>query len=182
MAFDFDTDVEVGYDVVRAVASEIAGGGLKPLSPEEIAQREIERETRQEQDRLIEEQRRRDYERDRAAKAEAEQAEWLAEHRKQEAIRQHERAVEIDRLTTQRTLSDLQMAAARQNTFQRDVRTAHVQSVRQQYTTSLMAELDRAINEAVPLKPSPNFATLYRENQRSGWYYVEPEDSDGGDK
>jgi hypothetical protein len=51
MAFDFDTDVEVGYDVVRAVASEIAGGGLKPLSWEEIAQREIERETRQELNR-----------------------------------------------------------------------------------------------------------------------------------
>jgi hypothetical protein len=70
------------------------------------------------------------------------------------------------------------MAATRQDTFQHDVRTAHVQNVRQQQMTSLFAELEKAINESALTSSEPNFATLYRENQRSGLYYVEPEDSD----
>jgi hypothetical protein len=76
-------------------------------------------------------------------------------------------------------MADLRLAASRADAFQRDVRTAHAQGVKQQHITSLMDALDRAINEPGPLtKPSPGFATLYRQNQRSGWYYVTPEDSD----
>ena len=74
---------------------------------------------------------------------------------------------------------DLRLAAARQDTFQRNVENAHAQNVRQQYTTSLMDELNRAINElGPPTAPASGFSTLYRQNQRSGWYYVTPEDSD----
>jgi hypothetical protein len=42
-----------------------------------------------------------------------------------------------------------------------------------------MAELERAINELGPLTaPASGFSTLYRENQRSGLYYVTPESDD----
>jgi hypothetical protein len=185
MAFDYEAELakEPDPEAVRRMDEEIRGSyRLPPLTPEEIAKRDLERKTQREESvrvwRKIESR----LEREQAAKAEQERAEWLKEHRKQEAIRQRERAVEIDRQVTQQSLRDMRMAAARQDAFQHDVRTAHVQNVRQQYTTSLFAELEKAINESVPLKPSPNFATLYRENQRSGRYYVEPEDTAGGDK
>jgi hypothetical protein len=71
------------------------------------------------------------------------------------------------------------VSAARQDAFAKNVENAHVQNVRQQYTNSLMSELDRAINElGPPTAPAPGFSTLYRQNQRSGLYYVTPEDSD----
>ena len=105
--------------------------------------------------------------------AERERQQWLAEHRNQEVIRQRERAAEIDRLTTQRALSALRLSAARQDTFERDVRNSHAQSVRQQRYQTLMGELDAMINAPKP----DSFAERYRNNQRSGLYYV-PEDSD----
>ena len=40
----FDYETETDDETVRAVASEMAGGGLKPLSEEDIAEREIWRE------------------------------------------------------------------------------------------------------------------------------------------
>jgi hypothetical protein len=179
MAFDYEANEASDDETVRGIASAMAGKPLAPLSPEEIALRELERETQRELNRQREEQWRLDNQKQVAAKAEQERAEWLEEHRKQEAIRQRERAQEIDRLTTQESLRKLQMAAAHQQTFQNDVRNSHAQNVRQQQMTSLMAELDKAINEFAALrKPSPNFSTLYRQNQRSGLYWVEPEDSD----
>jgi hypothetical protein len=175
MAFDYEA-AETDDEKVRVVAAEISGAPLAPLSPEEIALRAVERETRQELYRQQQEQRRLELEQQEAARAEQQQAEWLKEHRQQEAIRQRERSAEIDREVNRRAMFDLRAAASRADTFQRDVRNSHAQNAKAQYTNSLMAELERSINEAPLTKPSSNFATLYRENQRSGWYYVTPED------
>jgi len=112
------------------------------------------------------------HERERIAKAEAEAA--IAAKAERDRA-QRERAHEIDR----QSLFNLGVSAARQDAFQRNVENAHAQNVRQQYTTSLMDELNRAINElGPPTAPASGFSTLYRQNQRSGWYYVTPEDSD----
>jgi hypothetical protein len=178
--FNYDA-ADTPDEVVRGIAAEVSDSALKPLTDVEIAEREEWRRdylARQEQERLAAEQHTLAQEQEREAAAQREKAEWLAEHRQKEAIRQHERAVEIDRQVTQRSLSDLRMAAARADSFQHDVRTAHAQSVRQQQMTSLFAELEKAINESALTSPSPNFATLYRQNQRSGLYYFESEDSE----
>ena len=113
-------------------------------------------------------------EREAVAQREAAAAAQLARERAR-AERQHQ----FDRELRRRDMLDLRMAAARQDAFAKKVEDSHIQAARQQYTASLMAELDRAINEAVPLtKPSPSFSTLYRQNQRSGLFYTTPEDSD----
>jgi hypothetical protein len=69
------------------------------------------------------------------------------------------------------------LAASRADNFQRDVRNSHAQSVKQQYWQTLMGNLDAMINAPKP-EPVSNFANRYRQNQRSGWYYVTPEDAD----
>jgi hypothetical protein len=176
--FNYDAD-DAPDDIVRGVAAEILGGSLRPLTDAEIAEREEWRRdylARIEQERIADEQHRLERERQREAVA-LRQATIAAHqgHEKARAERQHQ----FDRELRRRDMLDLRMAAARQDAFQRKVEDSHIQNARQQYTTSLMAELDRAINElGPPTAPASGFSTLYRNNQRSGWYYTTPEDSD----
>jgi hypothetical protein len=176
--FNYDAD-DTPDDVVRSVAASMSDTALKPLTDVEIAEREEWRRehlVRMEEERRQSEQHRLEREREREAVAqrEAAAAAQLARERAR-AERQHQ----FDRELRRRDMLDLRMAAARQDAFAKKVEDSHIQAARQQYTASLMAELDRAINEAVPLtKPSPSFSTLYRQNQRSGLFYTTPEDSD----
>jgi hypothetical protein len=171
MAFDYEA-TEADDEAVRRVAGEMTGAPLAPPSPEEQEQRAAQQELYRQQ----EEQWQHEREQQEAARAAQERAEWLKEHRQQEAIRQRERAHDIERQVTRRSLSDLRMAAARQDAFERDVRNSHAQSVKQQYRQTLLGELDAMINAPKPEAPD-SFAARYRNNQRSGLYYV-PEDND----
>jgi hypothetical protein len=175
MSFDYDKAEDTSDEVVRGVAAEMSDSALKPLTDAEIAEREewlAEHRARVEQERLAAEQHRLDRERQRASE-EAKAA------RARQQLAQLERTAEINGKVRDRTLSDLRLHAAGQERRQRELDNALRHNAQQQATTTLMAELDRAINESAPLtKPSPNFSTLYRQNQRSGWFYVTPEDSD----
>jgi hypothetical protein len=173
--FDY-TNVDTDDVTARRVASEMTGCPLAPLSPEQIALREIERETQQELYRQQEELWRHELEQKEAARAAQEKAEFLAEHRQRKIIRQQERQHQIDREVNRRGLMDLRMSAARRDAFERDVRESHAQGVRQQYRQTLLGELDAMINAPKP-EVSDSFAARYRNNQRSGLYYM-PEDSD----
>jgi len=124
MAFDYEA-AETDDETARRVAGEMTGTPLAPLSPEEVALREIERETQRELYRQRELQVQDEYLREQAAKAEQEKAEWLAEHRKQEATRQRERQQQFDRELHRRDMLHLRMAAARADAFQRNVESAH---------------------------------------------------------
>jgi len=150
-SFDYDSP-DVLDEVHRAIVAEMSGSVLAPLSDEEIAQREMEREIQQELYRQQEAEIAAAHEHERLAKAEQEQAEWLAEHRKVEAIRQRERAQEIDRLTTQRALTDLRLAAARQDTFQRNVENAQRNALAYQQHQTVLSHLEAMIN---PPEPPP---------------------------
>ena len=182
MAFDYEAAEADNDDAVRAVASEMAGTALKPLDPEEIAEREIEREIRLEETRQREQQWRLESERKQAAKAEQEKAEWLIEHRKQEAIRQRERSAEIGRQVRDRTLASLQVHAAGQERRQRELDNTLRQSARQQYSQTLMGELEAMINpperppeRVVVVEADPEDDTfcgvkVTRPNPRRSWW------------
>jgi hypothetical protein len=167
MAFDY-TDVDTDDEAVRAVASEMAGKPLAPLSEEDWHARQLWREECRQREAAAEAA----HERDLAVKREAAERERAAANAQAREKAQRERTAEIERGVRERTLSDLRLHAVGQERRQRELDNALRQSARQQSTNSLMAELERAINESAPLtKPAPNFSKLYRENQRSGWYY-----------
>jgi hypothetical protein len=153
MSFDYSAD-DVDDEKVRAVASEMAGGGLKPISPEEIAQREIEWEIRREESRARQREMDAAHEAERLARAEQEQAEWLSEHRKQEAIRQRERSEHFTRELHQRELRDMRFQITQAKAWQRNVDDFANRAVRQQYRQTLVGELDAMINPPQP-EPEP---------------------------
>jgi hypothetical protein len=162
--FDFETETDDA--AVRAVAAEMSGSPLAPLSPEEIALREIERETQQELYRQHEEQWRLEHEQERAARAEQEKAEWLLEHRKQEAIRQRERQEQLTRDLHQRELRDMRFQLTQAKSWQRSVDDAANRAVRQQYRQTLMGELEAMINPPVP-PPEPEPQTIVISDEGS---------------
>ena len=154
MAFDYDAELAkpVDEEALRRITEELFGTKLKPLSPEEIAMREMEREIQRNEWQQREAEIAAAHERERLAKAEQEQAEFLKEHRQREAIRQRERAQEIDRLTTQRALTDLRLAAARQDTFARNVENGQRNALAYQQRQTVLSHLEAMIN---PPEPPP---------------------------
>jgi hypothetical protein len=174
MSFNYD-DTGPPDDVVRSVAASMSDTALKPLTDLEIAEREEWRRdylARQEQERIAAEQQCLAQEREREAVAQREAA-IAAQEAREKAQRQ--RAQDISSQVRDRTLGELRLAAAGQQRRQNELEATLRHNVRQQYTNSLMAELDRAIAEIQP-KPQSGFAALYRENQRSGWYYQDPDE------
>jgi hypothetical protein len=174
MSFDYDSDDIPDDNVVRGVAAEMADSALKPLTDVEVAEREVwlaEHRARQEQENIAAEQHRLERDRQEADVAQREKA--FAQARERE-IAQHKRESEIRRLAQSKTLMHLQTHAAGQERRQRELDSALRLNASQQATTTLMAELERAITEIQP-KPQSGFAALYRENQRSGWYYTDEE-------
>jgi hypothetical protein len=179
MAFDYEQPDVPATTVADVVADIVSHGTAPPLTDEEREQRWLANEAWREQCRQRDEQRRLEHQQELAAKAEQEQAEWLLEHRKQEAIRQRERQEQLTRDLHQRELRDMRFQLTAAKSWQRSVDDAANRAVRQQYRQSIVGELDAMIAAqfATP-EPTPDFATRYRQNQRSGWYYVTPEDAD----
>jgi len=83
--FDYDAP-DVPDEMHRAIVAEMSGSVLAPLSDEEIALREMEREIQRNEYQQREAEIAAAHERERLAKAEQEQAEFLKEHRQREAI------------------------------------------------------------------------------------------------
>jgi hypothetical protein len=182
MAFDYEIN-QTDDEAVRRVAGEMTGAPLAPLSPEDIALREMERETQRELYRQQDEQIRRDNLLEEAAKQEAAQHEQAMAAAEARDKAQRERARDIDRQVTARSLSDLRMAAARADTFQRDVRTSHANAVRQQNISNILSEINAMANP--PLSPEPTVVVveadpddnkfcgvekIYGPNPRRSWW------------
>jgi hypothetical protein len=181
MAFDYEAETD--DETARRVAAEMSGTPLAPLSPEEIAQRETERETQQALYRQQEEQWRLERQQQEAARAEQERAEFAAEHRQREAVRQRERAVEIDREVNRRSLMDLRAAALRQDTFRQSILSANAAAVRQQNISRILDDINTMANPAAAPEPtvvvveadpdSNKFCgveKIYRPNPRRSWW------------
>jgi hypothetical protein len=174
-SFNYD-DADAPDEVIRSVAASMSDSALKPLTDLEIAERDEWRRdylARQQQENIAADEYRLEKEREREAVAQREAAIAAQQAREKASVK---RQREIDREVNRRALLNLGAAASRADTFQRDVRTSHAQNVKQQYYQTLMGELDAMINAPKP-EVSDSFAARYRNNQRSGLYYV-PEDSD----
>jgi hypothetical protein len=177
MAFDYEAETD--DEAVRRVAGEMTGAPLAQLCAEEI----VAREAQQEQYRQQEEQWRHEHEQQAAAKAEQERAEWLKEHRQQEAIRQRERQQQINQELHRRDMMDLRLAAARADTFQRNVETAHRNALAYQQRQTLLNNLEAMINPPEPpperivvVEADPDDSEfcgvekIYRPNPRRSWW------------
>jgi hypothetical protein len=164
---DFSYDTETDYEKVQAVAAEMMGScGLKPLTDEEIAEREIWRAEHRawiEQERIASEQHRRVRERQLAEVAQRERA--IAARAERERA-QRERAHEIDRQVTQRSLSDLRLQSAQQTGWQRDItRAMQNQAAYQARETILsqLSQLEQMINP--PTEPEPTVVVVEADQE-----------------
>jgi hypothetical protein len=160
--FNYD-DADTPDEVVRGVGAQMSDSALKPLSPEEIALREIEREAQQELYRQQEERWRVQREQQEAAKLEAAQREAAIVAKAEREKAQRERAQEIDRLTTQRSLNALRLSAARQDTFRQNVLTANANAVRQQNISRILDDINTMANP--PAAPEPTVVVVEADPQ-----------------
>ena len=159
MAFDYEA-ADTDDETVRAVAAEMAGGGLKPLSEEEIALREIEREVRLEETRQREEQWRLEHQQQEAAKLEAAQREAAIAAAEANRKARQERAAEIEREARNHQLCDLQMRTAKTDSWQQTADRAMRNAAAYQQRQTLMNELEAMIN---PPAPPPEPTLVYVE-------------------
>ena len=153
MAFDYEA-VEIDDEKVRAVASEMTGGGLAPLTEQQIAEREEWRRDYLagiEQERADAERLRLVQEREREAVAQREAA-IAAQQACDKALakRQHQIDLEVNR----RSLMDLRMSAARQDTFRQSILNAQASAVRQQNISNILSEINAMANPPPPSEPS----------------------------
>jgi hypothetical protein len=147
MAFDYEA-VETDDEKVRAVASEMAGAGLAPLTEQQIAERQewlAEHRARYEADRIASEQRRLEQQREREAVAKREAAIAAEQQRR-------ERQREIEAGVTQRSLSDLRLQSAQQTGWQRDITRAMQNQAAYQQRQTILSHLEQMIN---PPEPPP---------------------------
>jgi hypothetical protein len=166
--FNYDAD-DTPDEVVRGVAADIGGRGLRPLTPDEIAEREEWRReylARQEQERLAAEEYRLAQEREREAVAQREAA--IASQRAGEKARA-ERQQQFDRELRRRDMLDLRMAAARADTFQRNVENAHRNALAYQHRQTLLNELEQMISP--PAVPEPTAVVV--ESDEPGSHFGE---------
>jgi hypothetical protein len=151
-SFNYDDADTPDLEAVRGVAAEMQGLPLKPLTDLEAAERDEWRrdyQARIEQERMAAEQYRLEKEREREAAAQREAA--IAAKAERERA-QRERAQEIDRQVRRRDMLDLRMAAARQDTFQRNVESAHRNALAYQQRQAILSNLEAMIN---PPEPPP---------------------------
>jgi hypothetical protein len=155
MDFDYEAAETDDDDKVRAVAAEMSGTALKPLTPEELQQRaawRAELHERTQQERIAAEQHRLEGERQQAEVAQREAA--IAAKAERDRA-QHVRSEQIGRMVRDRTLSDLRLHAAGQERRQRELDNAIRQSARQQYSQTIMGELEQMIAAKAPPEPEP---------------------------
>jgi hypothetical protein len=167
MAFDYEAPDVPATAVADVVAAIVNDRKLPPLSDEEREQRRLDHQLYIEECRERDEQWRIEYQQEQAAKAERERAEWLVEHRKQEAVRQRERRERIDRETRDRELANLRLQSAQQAAWQRNVENAARTAMNQQYRNTLMGELERMINP-LPSPPEPEPEIVYLDKDEMG--------------
>jgi len=159
--FNYDAD-DTPDEVIRGVAAEMAGQPLAALSPEDGAARELEREVQRWEWQQRESEIAADHERERLAKAQAEQAEFLKEHREREALRREARQREIDRETIRLGLLNLQRSAARQDTFVRNVENAQRNALAYQQRQTILSNLEAMIN---PPEPPPERVVVVEKDE-----------------
>lgn len=168
MTFDLDSP-DVPDDVVRSVAAEITGGGLKPLTDDERTERERWREQQRRQRAWADEQRRMEHEHRQAeseAIARAEHAAEVAERNRKARLM---RAAQIERQSRAIELRDLRQKVTQQGWWQTSVDRAIQNRAAYEQRQTLVNELERAMSEPKPAVSG--FAEQYRNNQRSGLFY-----------
>jgi hypothetical protein len=149
MAFDY-TDSN-NDEAARAVAAEMTNSELRPLSESEWLERQAWREECHRRDREMHEE----YLATQAAKEAVAERERAIAAKAERDKAQRLRAAEIDRLTNQRTLSSLQLAATRQDTFREAALRAHANAVRQQSISNILSEINAMANPPAPPEPEP---------------------------
>jgi hypothetical protein len=156
---------DVSDDVIRAVAAEMSGHGLRPLSDEEREQRRIENELWRWECQQREEQRRFEYEQQQAIKAEAagRDRRIAAEAARQKANRElRERDRERQR---EREIFELRLQTAQQRGWMNNVENAARAGLVQAQRRTLMDELERMINPPQP-PPEPEPEYIEPEEER----------------
>jgi hypothetical protein len=151
MGIDFDHTAEAPADAVLSVADAIRSScRLAPLTEEQKLLRRAEMEVWHEEQQRLAEQRRADRERQRAeveAIARAEVAAEIAESNRKARL---QRSAEIERQARELELRDLRMRVTQQSMWQQNVDRAAYSAARQQYTNTLIGELDAMINPPPP--------------------------------
>jgi hypothetical protein len=156
MAFNYE--VETDDEAVRAVAAEISGGGLKPLTDEERAQRERWRDECRLRDQQIHDQR----VRAEAAKQEAvrQQAELARRQAHEESVRRGKER--LANQAKQREADSLKSRISQTELWQARVEQAHFLAAREQYRQALLQDLKNIVSPPQPPEPTV--------------VYVEPDD------
>jgi hypothetical protein len=153
--FDY-TATDTPDDVVRSVAAEISGGGLKPLSDHERLQRQLWRDEQAWQS----EQRRAEREHQRAeaeAVARHEAALEQAEANRRARLERQERQREQDR---ERQLVGLHIRAKQQEVWQSNVENAARNAVAVRQQQALLADVERHFTPPAP-PPEPEREIVY---------------------
>jgi hypothetical protein len=149
MAFDYG-DIDTPDETVRSVAAEMSGGGLKPLTDEERADRERWREElrqRDEHDRVISER----------ARAEAERWRLDAARREQEIAHREYVSRQREQFKQNNELADLKRHAERTEAYRNSVEQATVANLKTQYQNSLFSQLDQMIAQQYGPKVETEF-------------------------
>ena len=158
--FNYD-DTDVPDETIRAVCAEIAGERLNPLTDAEIARREIEREIQRMEYARFEQEWAARHERERVAKAETAQRDAAIAAKAERDKAQRERSKQFDRELRRRDMLDLRLAAARQDTFQRNVESAHRNAVAyQQRQTILLIRQNRHLSALLLPNRTKNRAVI----------------------
>ena len=165
-------DETISDEVVKAIADEMRGCGVRPFTEEERAWRQIEVELwrqdcqqRDQEQRQFAEQRRAAQEREAAdqARREAELAAQAAKakNRREFFQRQQERE-------QRRDITALRSRVAQQGLWQRDVERAARNAVSQQQRQALIADLERSINPPPQPEPEVHYIEPYEGSNRLG--------------
>jgi hypothetical protein len=159
----FDNEAETDDEKVRAVAAEISGTPLAPLSPEEIALREVERAAQQEAYRQRDEQIRQENLLEEAAKQEAAQRQAAIAAKAERDKAQQDRSREIDRSVLRSDLASLRFSAAQQTAWRNTVQAQTAQAVRQQNISHILGEINAMANP--PAAPEPTVVVVEKDPQ-----------------
>ena len=168
---DSSAQTDVSDDVVATVAAEMSSHGLRPLSDDELLQREAWRaewHQRDEQRRQRDEQQRLEHQ---AAQAEATRREAAIAAQEAREKAQHELRERRAREVREREIAGLHLQAARHESWRRNVEKTARNAVLRHHRQAVIAELGRQIN---PPPPVPEPEVIYIE-QSDGSPYLGPD-------
>jgi hypothetical protein len=167
---DSSAQTDVSDDVVATVAAEMSSHGLRPLSDDELLQREVWRaewHQRDEQRRQRDEQQRLEHQ---AAQAEATRREAAIAAQEAREKAQHELRERRAREVRQHEIAGLHLQAARHESFRRNVETAARRALVQQNRQAMVAQYENVFNALdqklnPPPAPEPS-EVVYVEEDR----------------